>query len=236
MIRSSLVAQETIDYRPLNAGVFVNRLHHRQKALKTVESHSGIQIPIALHAAKEWEGAHSVDHLLDGCPRPWQECLSHEPRFNDPVIEAQCRYEWSQGRAGKNARNYAIAQAPKAQYVAFVEAYGPDVVFVSASNPLAHMGLETRTQPATMRKIEGTDSLEMLNPDYLGAPVETGTVLLGNDCTGLGDDAHQEFAQLEALRTTIRSGIKEGRPTPRAERTLTSLTEEFTHRYEEQNV
>jgi hypothetical protein len=94
--------------------------------------------------------------------------------------ESQRYYERTWGEGG---RLPAIAQMSMTAYVNLVLTEGPEVVFVSASNSLAHMGQETRTQAATMRQIQGAEAgqLEMIDPDYFAAQLADDTVLISED-------------------------------------------------------
>jgi hypothetical protein len=193
---------ESVEFRTSDRGRFVSRLRHRQK-LSMVETNEGLTIPASVHAERVWESCHGVAHMLGECPRHWSECLSREPWWGDTQAEAYYRRTWPQG-----GQVVEVARSSKSAYVAFVLEHGSEVVFVAASNSLAHMGEETRTLPATMRKIGDTDQMEMIDPNYLAAPLREDVVLLGDDGTGQDLAALMDAERLKALDEDIRTATK----------------------------
>jgi hypothetical protein len=186
--------EELVEFRSSDRGRFVGRLCHRQK-LAMVDTNEGLVIPSSVHAERVWEACHSVAHLVGECSFHWSTCLSREPWWSDSQTEYYYRHFW-----GKGGQVVDIALSSKSAYVNFVSMYGTEVVFVGSSASLAHVGVETRTLPATVRFVEGSDSRELIDPNYLNAPVRDGVVLLGDDGSGMDVRAEVEFEHLRQLK------------------------------------
>jgi hypothetical protein len=172
-LRSNTPTVETTEFRTADKGQFVKRLIHRQASLagQPVTLDSGLAVSAAEHARLQWQQVQTI--------RQWCESDRTGPNpFLDSESQRYYERTWAQG-----GRLPAIAQMSMTAYVNLVLTEGPEVVFVSASNSLAHMGQETRTQAATMRQIQGAEAgqMEMIDPNYFAAQLADDTVLISED-------------------------------------------------------
>jgi hypothetical protein len=168
---------ESVEFRNADQGQFVNRLVHRQTSLagQPVMLDSGLTISASEHARMQWQQVQTI--------RAWCESdRTGKTPFLDSESQRYYERTWSEG-----GRLPAIAQMSMTTYINLVLTEGPEVVFVSASNSLAHMGQETRTQAATMHQIRGAEAgqLEMINPDYYAAPLADDTILIDESAYNL---------------------------------------------------